>query len=164
MKKLWIVFSVFFSLTSAHGLSDTEFFALFDEAMDSGLDKVVLMDNNGMDAIGTETVSGKISGTLTYTAAITSRVLGIPSEVKVTLEFDQYNDDGVILNGTLTTLVDQPLKKKGSATGTIEISGTLNGYIRYDTKVKGPVSYEGYFYISQDGGTEVQYDYDYFRE
>ncbi len=139
-------------------LTDQEFLFEYNKTVVRSNDKLVLMHNDGSDAIGEEIQYGDVSGTCSYKA--TGNIWG----ADVSITYSNYCDYYLVLNGTQETNIGFPAwDKDGSLTGTVYVSGVYNGYVRYALEIVNGDAGGGYYYASQNGAPETQVSWEFLE-
>jgi len=139
-------------------LTDQEFLFEYNKTVIRSNEKLVLMHNDGSDAIGEEIQYGDVSGTCMYKA--TGNIWG----ADVAITYSNYCDYYLVLNGTQETNIGFPAwDKDGSLTGTVYISGLYNGYVCYALEIVNGDAGGGYYYVSQNGGPETQVSWEFLE-
>lgn len=134
------------------GLSDRNFFILYDTTIASSLLKLTLMYNSGFMALGQEVKYGTVSGQVYYYARVHT------PGAKITIEYSNYCDDYIVLNGTKTILAN--ISEDGTTSGTMQVSSAAyNGTIEYHITVTDGKPAGGYWLVSQDGAPQTQVDW-----
>ena len=131
------------------------FFTKFNETQT----RLTYMNKKGSLAkVGTETVYGKISGSVFYTVKIKG------AGADVTLRYDNYCDEeGWTFDGEIIT--HSNMAQNGTFEGTIKISGLAPGEVAYDKVklVKGNPG-EGFYMVSRAGKPAEQVSYSMYLE
>ncbi|HOD15253.1 MAG TPA: hypothetical protein PLA65_08065 [Spirochaetota bacterium] len=138
-------------------ISNQEFFDEAYREVESGLNRLTLIKKTGTGKLGSETIEDRAgSGTLYYKAS------GGLSSATVLLQFTDFCDNYLALNGTQTTSVSDPLGDcNGTITGTLSVTGLYCGSIRFDLTLVGEAVTAGSYYVSQNGGAETAIPYTY---
>ena len=127
--------------------------------------KLTLMHkSNDMDKLGSESVKGSISGSLSYNAAVEG--LG----ARITMHYDNYadyyiidkdNTSGVYFLITGDTNTSANMSANGTMDGTVVCSGMYPGKVIYDKiEIKGGSAGGGTYGIIREGFSgQVEVDY-----
>ena len=135
MKKLFILFAglLFVSFLFAQDAAEPDFVNSADEyaltvfkKLNETQENLTYMNkSSSLEKVGTETIQGKVSGTLFYDV----KIKGIGAEV--TLRYTNYCDEaGWIFDGEVITT--SSMLQNGSFKGTIKVQGIAPGQIFYD--------------------------------
>ena len=157
MKKIvLIIFSLLFvsGIFAQNFISPDEYALTFFKKLNETQTKLTYMNKAGsLEKIGTETVNGKISGTLFYDV----KIKGTGAEV--TLRYTNYCDEpGWIFDGEIIT--HSNMVQNGSFEGTINISGNAPGQINYDkVKMKKGKPAEGNYIVTTKDFKNAQVEY-----
>lgn len=150
MKKLSLLLIILFSLPFLYSqerkYSDEEYFVKYMEELDKTQVRLTYMNKkNAMSKMGTETIEGKISGTLFYTV----KIKGVGAEILLRYT-DFCEEEGWIFNGDI--LVHSNMNQDGTFSGTIAVNGTSPGKVYYDdVKMKKGMPSAGNYEIEQEG-------------
>ena len=131
------------------------FFRKFNETQK----KLTYMNKPGsLEKVGTETVSGNISGTIFYDV----KVKGLGADV--ILRYTNYCDEeGWTFDGEILTYSN--MAQNGYFEGTIKITGIAPGEVCYDKVImKKGAPGEGFYLVSFSGKTAVPVDYSMYQK
>lgn len=135
------------------------------KTVESSQKKLTLMHKpNNLDKVGSETINGDISGTLSYNA----KVEGLGA--RITMPYKNYADSYIGNNKDLgiyflfdgDTNTSSNMSANGSMDGTVICSGMYPGKVRYDNvEIKSGNAGGGYYGVIRDGidSNEVNVDY-----
>ena len=168
MKKLLSLFLVFLILSAAFAQSASsaaEDYALtFFKKLNETQTRLTYMNKKGSLAkVGTETVYGKVSGSVFYDVKIKG------AGGLVTLRYTNYCDEeGWIFDGEIIT--NSNMAQNGTFTGTVKMtapqdSGTPSLEICYDNVLlKKGAPGEGYYLLTIAGAAPQQVDYSVYQK
>lgn len=127
-------------------LSDEEYFVKYIEELDKTQSYLTYMNKKGSLAkMGTETIEGKISGTLFYTV----KIKGIGAEV--ILRYTNFCvEEGWTFDGDI--IVNSNMAQDGPIAGTITVSGEKPAKVYYDDiYMKKGMPASGNYEVEQEG-------------
>lgn len=154
--KLLFFFPLLFSAPALYSLSNEDLFGLILVEINSVNDRLPIMAKEGMEKLGEDRIDGALGGELRYSAWVSDKAAGIPTEVSVIMTYDEVSEtDGLVIDGAITNIVHKPLKKLGHIDGYITISGDYEAIMIYDFDTKGedPLSGEIRLYQEDFGWT-----------
>ena len=132
-------------------ISLDQWFREYNKTIMHSQSKLTLMHKSSdMDKLGSETIYGDISGSLSYTAAIA----GLGAEI--TMPYKNYADFyimdteeyGVYFNVTGNTDTSTNMSANGSMSGTVNVTGMYPGYAVYDNlKIVSGAAGGGYYLV-----------------
>lgn len=149
-KKFFLLFILTLFLFSINAqesiLSDEEYYLEYIEQIEETQTYLTYMNKkSALAKVGTETINGKISGTLFYTV----KIKGLGAEV--TLKYDNLcNNEGWTFDGSIVVTSD--MMQNGNISGTITVSGSKPAVIYYDgVSMKKGLPSDGCYGVEQLG-------------
>lgn len=136
---------------------EEEYAVLFFSKLNNTQKRLDLINRAGtLEKLGSEEISGLISGTLSYRTAIKG-ISGI-----VTLTYDNYCDEsGWVFNGEI--IVKSNMLQNGSFSGKITVTGTAPGTVYYDkVQMKSGKAAGGTYGVELPGKQRTEIDYNWF--
>ncbi|MGL4982483.1 MAG: hypothetical protein ACRC4W_06500 [Treponemataceae bacterium] len=109
-----------------------------------------------LDKLGSESASGKLSGSLSYNAAVAGLGARIIMHYSNYSDFqNNYNNAPImVLNGNTNTSAN--MSSNGTMDGTVSISGMYRGSVSYDKiEIKGGDAGGGYYDIAVTAGSDI---------
>ncbi len=140
------------SAEKARAITDGEFLDLYCQTVARSQQKLTRMHKSGLEAYGTETVKGDISGTCVYKTSIHDVI-----RVKATVTYTNYRDYDLVLNGTQIIIVNW--LSAGYFIGTVHVSGKYEGHVRYDLDIKNGTASGRYYHVQHSTGNETAISY-----
>ncbi len=143
-------------------ITDPVFLTEYNEnAILTSQEKLTLMHNGGLDALGNETKNGDVSGTVYYKA--TGGLSGAEVIMKFTNYCDNTDDSGngnFMLNGNSDTIITSVSSQNGYMRGTVSVSGMYPGSVYYENMViKGGAAGGGTYGVEQTGRSREEIDW-----
>lgn len=137
----------------------------YNKTVKSSQKKLTLMHkSNDLDKLGSETIQGTLSGSLSYKAA----PAGIGA--RITMRYDDYADFYIDNNASLghyfkitgNTNTSASMDASGTMDGTVICTGMYPGSVRYDNvKIKGGGAAGGTYGITPEGFAIKEIDWTY---
>lgn len=134
------------SFAQEQKLTDEKYYLEYIEQIEETQSYLTYMNNkSALAKIGTETINGKISGTLFYTV----KIKGLGAEV--ILKYDNLcNEEGWIFDGSI--IVTSDMLSNGNISGTITVSGNKPAIVYYDgVEMKKGDPAAGCYGVQQEG-------------
>ena len=143
-------------------LSAEQYMREYNKTVMNSQKKLTLMHkSNDLDKLGTESVNGEITGTLSYDAHTSG--LGAEILMHYTDYCDWYITDsssGCYFKITGDTNTNASMDASGSMNGTVTCTGMYPGKVYYDNiEIKSGAAGGGTYGIEQDGFTKTQISY-----
>ncbi len=129
-------------------VNDTEFFIEANKTIVHSQGKI-----GKMGALGSESDNGDSTGAVTYNS-----VFGSP--VTVTIDYVDYRDFYLTLNGRQYTSITKVVSQDGTVSDAVIVSGIYSGQISYGLTVTGGKPSGGTYTVTQTGqtGTVISFD------
>jgi len=150
MKKLFSLFVILLAFSFAYSqsstLTDEEYYLEYIEKIEETQTYLTYMNKkSALAKVGTETINGKISGTLFYTV----KIKGFGAEV--TLIYNNLcNEEGWTFDGSIVVTSD--MMQNGNISGTISVSGCKPAVVYYDgVSMKKGLPSDGCYGVEQAG-------------
>ena len=147
-------------------LTDAVFLTEYNEnAVLTSQKKLTLMHKGGLDALGSETKNGSISGSVAYSAS------GGLSGAEVTMKYTNYcdvaDDRGApyyVIAGNSDTIITSVTSQNGHMRGTMNVTGMYPGKVHYDgIKIYGGAAGGGTYGVEQSGRSRTELDWTLLR-
>lgn len=132
-------------------ITRNQWFREYNKTIMKSQTKLTLMHKaNDMDKLGSETISGDLSGTLSYNASIA----GLGAEI--TMHYENYSDYNILNNPSFgkyfvitgNTDTTSNMSANGNMHGTVNCTGMYPGYAKYDNlQIKGGAAGGGYYIV-----------------
>ncbi len=150
------------SVTGYGALTDEEFIKAYnDSVVASAQSKLTLMHKGGLDALGSETKNGTVSGTIYYNAT------GGMSGAYVTMLYTDYCDflDNLgnplfTANGNSNTNITNVFSQNGNMEGVVDLTGMYPGQVDYSgIQIHSGSAGGGVYTVTQEGRPAAQLDW-----
>lgn len=136
-------------------LSPEQFLLEMDKTVKSSHQRLTRMHSSGLSGLGKEEKKGGVSGSVRFWARKTKGIV-VPSEVTVDFIYTNYSDGGLVLDGTVTSVITDVMGRSGTMTGTIRVSGEYEGSVRHDLVITSGATSGGSYYVTHSGKDEYQ--------